>query len=170
MALVIAGCQHIGKNDRSLPDGWQVSKDEEYTVYYPGDWNLHKPGPVGAMFIVYSPQTSLQDTFRENVTLLRQDLSKLDINLDRFTAISEEQIRNRINNSSVLESKRLHANGSDFHKVIYTGDQGSYRLKIEQYYWIHDGHAYVLTLTCDSAHFDHYQEVGEKILNHFSLD
>lgn len=167
--LVVICCLGCNRDIKPIQEGWQVSTNEDYTVHYPGDWDLHKPGPVGAIFIIYSRQTSPEDTFRENVTLLRQDLSKLDIDLDRFTSLSEKQIRTLINNSAILESKRLRANGSDFQKVIYTGDQGSYKLKIEQYYWIHDDHAYVLTLTCDSTHFNHYQEVGEKILNSFSL-
>jgi hypothetical protein len=40
-------------------------------------------------------------------------------------------------------------------------------LKFEQYYWVINEKAFVLTLTCEEDQFKNYKEVGEKILNSF---
>lgn len=74
-----------------------------------------------------------------------------------------------VTNGNLLESKRLSANGTEFQRVIYSGDQGVYKLKTEQYYWIKNTKAYVLTLTCEINQFDTYKETGEKIMNSFRL-
>ena len=74
-----------------------------------------------------------------------------------------------ITKGNLIESKRLNENGSEFQKVVYTGDQGAYKLKFEQFYWIKNGKAYVLTLTCELEQFESFKATGEKILNSFRL-
>ena len=56
-----------------------------------------------------------------------------------------------------------------FQKVIYNDDQGIYKLKFEQYYWVKKEKAYVLTLTCEIDQFEQYIETGEEIMNSFRL-
>jgi len=148
---------------------WQLLNENGYSIQYPQDWDLNKSGQMGMSFILLSRQTSQQDNFRENVNLLIQDLKGQNINLDKYVEISEGQIKTLITNGRLFMSKRLFENGSEFQKVIYTGDQGVYKLKFEQFYWIKNGKAYVLTLTCELEQFETYKVSGEKILNSFRL-
>jgi hypothetical protein len=67
----------------------------------------------------------------------------------------------------MLESKRIKTQDEEYHKVIYTGDQGKYKLKFEQYYLIRNNKAYILTLTCEKEKFVNYTDDGESILNSF---
>ena len=131
---------------------------------------MNKSGQGGTTFFINSQVSSFEDQFSENVNLIIQDLSTQNYGLNQFTEISEEQIKTKVANSILLESKRLNANGTEFQKVIYTGDFAKYNLTIEQYYWVRDKKAYVLTLTCETSQFDTYKETGEKILNSFSLN
>lgn len=48
---------------------------------------------MGTSLIILSPLESEKDTFRENVNLLIQDLTGLDIGLDQYTKISEDQMK-----------------------------------------------------------------------------
>jgi hypothetical protein len=72
-------------------------------------------------------------------------------------------------NGNLIASYRQKANGMDYQKVIYTGDQGIYKLKFEQYYWVRSEKAIVLTFTCEIDQFEKYKEIGEWILNSFKL-
>jgi hypothetical protein len=74
-----------------------------------------------------------------------------------------------LTNSDLIESKRIKKSNAEFHKLIYTGDQGVFHLKFEQYYWVIDSKAYVLTFTSEEEKFATYSETGEKILNSFSI-
>jgi hypothetical protein len=98
-----------------------------------------------------------------------QDLKGMNINLDKYVEISLGQIKTLITNGNLLDSKRLSRDGNEFQKVIYTGDQGIYKLKFEQYFWVQGEKAYVLTLTCDIGQFENYKEIGEQILNSFKF-
>jgi hypothetical protein len=80
------------------------------------------------------------------------------------------QVKTMIVNGEILESKRQNINGVNFHKMIFTGKQGIYNLKFEQYYFIEKGKAFILTLTCEINEFEKYKETGEKILNSFKIN
>ena len=66
-----------------------------------------------------------------------------------------------ITDGNIIESKRITTEPLNYQKVIYTGKQGIYNLKFEQYYWVVDDKAYILTLTCEESQFDNYQATGE---------
>ena len=153
-----------------IQKGWKSLNENNYSIQYPEEWNLNQSGQMGMSFILLSKQTSQQDQFRDNVNLLIQDLTGYNLNLDKYLKISEEQIKSMITNSRLIENKRIDANGKSFQKVIYTGDQGIYKLKFEQYYWVKNNKAYVLSLTCEVDQFDAYQAIGEKIMNSFQFD
>lgn len=148
---------------------WKVLNETNYSIQYPDNWDLNKSGQMGSSFVVFSRLTSPQDKFRENVNLIIQSLQGQKINLDKYVEISEGQIKTMVTNGNLIESKRLNLNGHEFQKVIYTGDQGVFKLKFEQYYWVINGQAYILTLTCERNQFDTYKSTGEKIINSFRL-
>jgi hypothetical protein len=152
-----------------IQDGWKILSENGYSIQYPGDWDLDKSGQTGTSFIVLSQLTSPEDQFREHVNLLIQDLTGMNINLDKYTDISEGQIKRMVNNGNLIESIRLNANGMDFQKVVYTGDLGKFKLSCEQYYWVKTDQAYILTFTGETEQFNIYKEVGEKILNSFTF-
>ena len=153
-----------------IENGWKVLIETNYSILYPDNWDINKSGQMGSSFVIFSRLTSPQDKFRENVNLIIQSLQGQKINLDKYVEISEGQIKTMIKNGNLIESKRLNLNGHEFQKVIYTGDQGIFKLKFEQYYWVTNGQAYILTLTCEKNQFDTYKLTGEKILNSFRLN
>ena len=124
---------------------------------------------MGTSLILFSPLETRQDKFKDNVNLLIQDLSGHNLNLNKYVEISEGQIKSMITNSTLIESKRIKTGLEEYHRMIYTGDQGMFHLKFEQYFWVKDEKAFVLTLTCEQDKFSDYKEVGEAILNSFTF-
>jgi hypothetical protein len=149
--------------------GWKTFRGTNYSIQYPPKWELNQSGQMGTSFILFSPLESDKDQFRENVNLLIQDLTGQNINLDRFVEISEEQVKTMMSNSTLFESKRIKNADQEFHKMAYSGDQGVFRLKFEQYFWVIKQKAYILTLTCEENRFSDYKGIGENILNSFLL-
>ena len=74
-----------------------------------------------------------------------------------------------VTNSSLISSERIKTTKKEYHKLLYTGDQGVLHLKFEQYYWLIDDKAYVLTFTTEQAKYIDFVMVGEKILNSFKI-
>lgn len=164
-------CQSTeNKTQTEVQDGWKSLTENNYSINYPGNWELNKSGQMGTSFILFSPPSSEQDQFKENVNLLVQDLTGHNLDLDKYVEISEGQIKTMITDGKIIESKRITTKDWSYQKVIYTGKQGIFNLKFEQYYWVVGDEAFVLTLTCEESQFDNYQVTGEMILNSFNLN
>ncbi len=161
--------QESGENKTKTIEGWKTLSENNYAIQYPSNWELNQNGQMGTSFILLSSLENKEDQFRENVNLIIQDLTGRNIDLDKYSEISEGQVKSMITNSNIQESKRIKNGNKEYHQLIYTGDQGQYHLKFEQYYWVEKEKAYVLTLTCQQNTFANFKEIGENILNSFSF-
>lgn len=149
-------------------DKWETFNGDGYQLNYPQDWELNASLPNAEMAVL-SGLTSEDDSFRENVNLLIQDLTGADIDLDQYVQISENQVRNDLVNGRIFYSERHNVTGSEFHMIIFSGKFGTSNLKLQQHYLIKNNKAYVLTLTCAYAEFDDYQKIGAMILGSFQF-
>lgn len=167
---VLACGQSIKKNSPAdIQNNWNVLDDSLYSIRYPDSWGLNASGYEGTSFILYTEQSSLQDRYNENISLVIQELADSDNKLDQFIEVTEDIIRTKLNNGKLIESTRHNADGREYQKIIYLGRQRIYNLKFEQYFWVEDGKSYVLTLSCKVNEFDRYKETGEAILNSFRI-
>ena len=148
---------------------WNSLNEKDYSIQYPEKWELNKSGQMGTSFILFSQLSSDTDQFKENVNLIIQDLTGHNIDLNKYVEISEGQIKAMITDENIISSNRIKNKGAEFQKVIYTGKQGIFNLKFEQYYWVVNDKAYVLTLTCEINEFNNFKGVGEKMLNSFKI-
>ena len=163
--IVISGSIAFAQNDE-----WVTHKKDNYSIEYPSDWELTESGQMGSSFILFSPLSSPDDLFRENVNLIIQDLTGYDLDLDQYVQISTDQVKTMLPNGKMVESERLKGKNSEYQKMIYTGSQGDFNLKFEQYYRVIGNEAYILTFTCEEDKFDEFRETGERILASFSLN
>lgn len=172
--FAITACGQSNSKNKSTTqqdkiEDWKTYEDSNYTIQYPPNWELDLKGEMRTSFILFSPSENENDKFIENVNLIIQDLKGMNMNMDKYVEISEEQLKTMITNSVLIESKRVKDKNPEYHKLIYTGNQESLQFQFEQYLWIINEKAYILTLTCEINKFSEYKEVGEKILNSFSL-
>ncbi|MCL2329520.1 MAG: hypothetical protein FWC39_13555 [Bacteroidetes bacterium] len=155
---------------KNVQNDWKTLEQSNYVVQYPDDgFELNTSGQMGTSFILFSKQTTPNDIFRENVNLLIQDLKGLNISLDDFVNVSENQIKTLITDGKLIESKRFIKDNSEFHELIYTGKQGIFNLKWKQHFTIKSEKAYVLTLTTRIEQFDSYITVGTEIMDSFKI-
>jgi hypothetical protein len=170
LVLIVAYGQSIGIRGQSeTKNDWSRLEEANYSIEYPSSWELNQEGLNQTSFILFSALESDEDKFRENVNLLIQDLSGKNIDLDTYVDITEEQVKNMLPNSLLIESKRVVDDGKEFHKAVYSGVVGQVYLQFEQYFWVIGEAAYVLTFTTEKDKFEDFQETGERILNSFKL-
>jgi len=149
---------------------WQQLSVENMEIDHPSDWRVDQSGQMGTSFFLFSPQSNLADDFQENVNVIVQDLSAYgSLTLDEYVEASLGQIKNIITNASIIVNERVVDGDKEYQKLIYTGTQASYSLKFEQFCYLIDNKAYIVTLTCKESEFDKYQELGEKILSSFII-
>jgi len=157
------------KTQTAVQDDWKLFADSNYSINYPENWELKTYGPIGIRFALLSPLSSKQDQFKENINLIIQDLPGSPIKLDKYVEITEHQIKTLVTDGVLKESKRVEAEPIDYHKIVYTGRQGIYKLKFEQYFWLLEDKAYILSFTAEESQYDQYQLTGERMLNSFKL-
>lgn len=160
--------QTLIKADNS--NSWKTISADNYTITYPPTWTLDNNGRMGMIFQLLSPLSSPEDKFSDNVNLVIQNLTGQPIkSLDQYTKLSENQILTMMTDSKILLSERLNSNGKEFQKITYTAQQGIYKLKFQQYYFIKNELAYVLTFTCVADEFEKYHAIGDKIMDSFRI-
>jgi hypothetical protein len=140
-----------------------------YDIAYPSDWKSDTSKTMGTDLILFSSLTDSNDTFRENVNVLVQDLSAYDLTLDQYVQISEKQVKTMITDGKIILNERKAGPRGEFHKMIYTGKQGVFNLKYEQHFWLVNKKAYVLSFTCEESQYVKYQQIREQIMNSFKL-
>ena len=148
---------------------WEILNEDKYLIKHPSDWEVNRSGQMGTSFILFSPLSNESDKFKENVNLLIQDLTGYNLNLDQYVEISEGQIKTIVTEGKIISSDRIKENEREYQRMVYTGKQGIFDLKFEQYYWVICNQAFVLTLTGEEKEFEEYQGIGEEILNSFEI-
>lgn len=157
------------KNEKSEKIKWIKMNDSNYSIQYPNHWELKKEEANNIKFIVLSPQSSESDEFRENVNLNEQNIKGMGIDLDVYVSVSIDQIGNMIKNSEFISNERIKTKKSEYHKFIYSGEMGNFRLTFIQYCWVTPEKAYVLTFTTEQSEFKSYIDYAEKIMNSFKF-
>lgn len=115
-------------------------------------------------FYPFAPAQSA--TFRDNLNFIIQDLKGQNIDLNKFAEISVEQIKQFITNSKILQSE---TSAGPKHKIVYSGSQGQLNLKWQQYYWVKNEKAYILTFTADQLSFDKQMAEVNSIMDSFKI-
>lgn len=90
-------CQVIPKKELS------VLNKKEFQISYPPNLKIEETDKNGILFYLLSSKSNPNDNFIENINLLRQDLEKLNIDLNKYVEITEKQIGEK---GKIIESKR----------------------------------------------------------------
>ena len=141
-----------------------------YSIEAPKGWTVDTTKSLGAELFLFSPLENSNDKFRDNINLIIQNIAVYGLSLDEYVKISEQQIQSEmVKDGVLLSSERMHKNGRDFQKMIYTMTQGTFQLKILQYAYIVNGNAYVLTFTAETSVFDNYSNIVSETMNSFTI-
>lgn len=146
-------------------EGFETLDGDDFSISYPGTWEVNQSGQMGMTFALFSPVKFEGDQFRENINLISQDISSYNMDLTAFVNLSENQIKTMIQDGTILKSEKT----KDYHKIIYTGTMGQFKLKFQQHYWVNNGNAYVLTFTSEQTEFDNYQGIAQQIMDGFVI-
>ncbi len=147
---------------------WATYDTTAFRMSYPSSWQLDESGRNKTEFIILSKREK-EDSFRENINLIAQDLSNQIMNLESYVALSVDQIKNVVAESKIFESKVITKNGEPVHSIVWSGLLNGKKLKFKQLLFINDNIAYALTLTCEENEYDNYIETADQILNSFIL-
>ena len=153
-------CQGKPKKEKS------ILNKTEFQISYSSDLKLDESGKNGMTFLLLTEKTNSEDNFAENINLMRQDLEKLNLNLDKFVEITEKQITE---NGKLVESKKLKKNGTEYQRIVFEAFLNNFNLKFLQYNFFKNNKIYILTFSAKEEEFEKYQKNMEEIMKSFKL-
>lgn len=146
-----------------IQSGWKALDGTDYKLKYPETWELNTSGLQGTKFILFAHIEGAP--FRDNINLIVQDLPDEDFTLQKYVEISEGQVKQFITGSDIIFSETSNSR----HKMIYTGSLGQLKLKWQQYLWVKNNKAYVLTFTAAQDSYDKKVDMATEIMDSFVL-
>jgi len=165
----VTQAQNQVNENANVKDKWEKYSTEFYSIDIKSSWEKADSKEFGTEFIFLIDGISDELNFRENINLLIQNLGEKNIDLDGYVSISEDQIKTMLTNAKIIESSRIKGDTYESHKIIFTGDQGVYKLKFEQRYIIYMNKAYVLTFTSQETNFNRFLSEAEIALSSFNF-
>jgi hypothetical protein len=151
-------------------ENWKTYNDSLCTLSYPENWVVNNSLQPLAKLFLFSDLKDEKDNFRENVNLMIQKLPDPSVDLNKFVQVTETEVRDILPNSVMfINERRRNANG-EFQHMVYSSDQGEYKLQFDQYYWVKNGKVIVLTFTCEQSEYDNYQLTVRRILDSFAFN
>jgi hypothetical protein len=161
-----------------ITSNWKTLTQNNYSLRYPKNWDLEQNENIGSgiagntvtyLFAILSPIESPADKFRENINLVVEDFKGKKVDPDAYHALSQDQIESQMKNCKIIESRAVEKGSQKYYKIVWTWDYETFNLKVEQHTWILEDKAYILTFTSEQNKFAQFQEIGENILNTFTL-
>jgi len=123
-------------------------------------------GINGTDFYIVLPHDS-NNNFRNNINLLVQDLTKADLDLEKFVDLTESQIQS---SGKLIKSERLNRNGVEYQSILFEANFGEGDLKFLQHDFVHNNKAYILTYTATVGTFEENLPKAQEIMNSFKLN
>jgi hypothetical protein len=141
----------------------------DFKFQHPESWQVDTSKAWGAEVFVFSPLENEEDKFRENLNVLIQDLAGLNIDLEGYKQLTEEQIAMLATDGKIIESSIKTSDKGEFLRITYSMTQGIFNLMITSVCFIHNDKAYLVTFSAEADQLDHYKLTSEQILDSFTL-
>lgn len=167
-ALLVGLGSSCGDDPRA---DWKTVKRSDYSISFPKKWPFNEQWKSGSVFILYTEAKGQSGSFRENISLVTQNLQGLPMKLDKYVEISEKQALTGFDETMVHISERRSDEQGEYHLFSYSGNQRGKdrRLKFIQLYRIVDAVVHVLTYTALEADFNKYSEDALAVMEGYEI-
>lgn len=139
---------------------------EDYSLSYPS--NLELVEVDGVEFLLFTELKGGNDDFIENLNLMVQDVTTLNLSLQEYVELSEGQIAS-VGGELMASDLKEKDDGTQYQRVIYTSRSDNKDLKYLQHYYLVNHKAYVLTFTAAESEFASYAHDMELIMDTFEV-
>ncbi len=146
---------------------WLVHTNEtrHFTINYPAEWTRKTANQA----VVFLRPREGDDSFKENVNLMLQDLSANPMTLQEYTDLSKKQVTDNLGAGAILSLKNIKLAGQQAREFVFNMTYKDRNLKVKQYWFIKDNTAYLLTYTADPDEFDKYDDTATEIMKSFKF-
>lgn len=156
-ALSLSSCQSDSKT---------LLEHEDYSISYEKEYLVNGSGTHGTEFYITLSHDDSKK-FTNNINLLIQELTKADIDLQKFVNITESQINSQ---GKLISSERITRKGTEYQSIIFEANFGEGDLRFLQYNFIQNDKAYILTYAATIGTFDKDLSKAKEVMDSFKLN
>ena len=139
---------------------WTEYKGTGYSISAPKIWLKHE---YEASDLTLANSVTSADGFAENITVISQDVSAYDFDLEGYKDLSLNQYEYL--NYTVISTEKMTVNGVDGYYLVCTTETDGTLCYCTQYFTLIDDTAYIFTFAADT---NGYQELSEEVKDIFS--
>ncbi len=154
-------------NNQTLSTGKKHYSTNEFSIDFPGDWQLNNSGTMGTTIIALSPQQE-NDSFLENFNVIEIPIEKGTM-LEGLTDSALKMIGNVMTDFELINRSIINIKGQECAKITYTFKQGKFKLKTNQYLILGKEKAFLITSTYLINTYQDYITTNEEVINTFRL-
>ncbi len=160
--VVILWSWGYSQNKENIKE-WKVYKNANYELQYLNHWQVELDKPFED-FIAYLRPSGQGLPMRETIVMTTTSITDQPIhNLDSYQRIKEEEVKNQIFRSEILESRITKKAGVPIHIIVYKGEMEGIRLKWKEWTWYKDKILYQLIFTAQESTYDTYIRSAEAL-------
>jgi len=161
---------YAGVDETANPGYMRFTSNEyNFSIEYPADWQVRE-GFMGSAAAFFTPTKTEADGFSDYLMVTVEDTSPYLLSLDDYWNISVEQVRRVIPDANITDSAGTTLSGQEAEMIVFTGTQGSYRLKWLVVYTIREDRIYSLTYTAEEDNFKEYLSDMEDAISSFEIN
>lgn len=148
------------KNSDVDTSDWTKYSGNGYSISAPKVWIKYE---YEASELTLANSVTSTDSFAENISVVTQDISAYDFDLESYKDISLSQYEYL--NYTVISTEKLTIDGVDGYYLVCTTEAEGILCYCSQFFTLIDDTAYIFTFAADSKG---YQELSEEVLDIFS--
>lgn len=146
-----------------------VNTKYNFQLKYPEGWTVDE-GKNNTAVIFFSPKGSELDVFRDNFSVVVQDLSQNPMSFKKYTEMAIMQVKVVFQRQiDVVTSESTKVAGHQGYKFVFIGKSNIFDLQLMIVWFIKEYNAYQFTYTSTAAEFDIYLPEIEAMINSFKL-
>ncbi len=150
------------------PVNWAKISDAVYSMDYPENWEVNKTSDIGINLLAMSPLDKGGDKFRENLTVVVQEL-KANETAETLGRATINEIVSLLDDANLVSQEYVSNDGNPYFKGVYTGVQYDMQLRYEQRYFSKDNRAYIIVIACEADSYEKYEADFERMLGSFTF-
>lgn len=147
---------------------WTAHTTDAYSISYPADtWEVSTSGEMGTKFILWSKLQGLEDTFKEAITMMEQNITGYNLSLEKYAEMIKAQVPILMENAEILNSKTESGDKGSYHRMVLSAEKDGVKMTVIQYLYVTDTMAYALTFSCLPKEFEALGPKADKIMQSF---
>ena len=139
-------------------------KETLYSIKYSSSWKIDNTGRNSVEFYLFA--SPINENMGSNINLLIQNLDGMNLDLTKFTEISEKQIST---NGKLISSELKNIDNQEFQELIFEANMNGKEMKFYQQYFVKNSKAFIITFTALISQYDKLEKEARIIINTFKI-